>query len=111
MGATTEATAAFDQTVAIEHGMNGAFGGDGNTGEPADQALTNFAGTPAGMLALHVENEILYLKRKLVGVAIRASTPIGQALNAALLITIEDLVAGFARDAKLSAEFRHRLAG
>src|ERR1700745_4349821 len=91
--------------------MDGAFGGDGNAGESADQTFADFAGAPAGVFALHVQDEIFHLKGKLVGVAIRAATAVGQALHAALLVTIEDLVAGLARDAKLSAQLSHRLAG
>src|ERR1051325_2031919 len=108
---TTYAATALDQTMAIEYGVNGAFRGDGNTGKSAEQTLANLASTPAGVLVLHVQNEVLKLKRKLVGVTIRAAASVGKPLNAALLVTIEDLVAGFARDAKLPAKFRHRLAG
>src|SRR5260370_15775889 len=36
---------------------------------------------------------------------------VGHPLNSTFLVTIEDLVAGLARNPKLSAEFRHRLAG
>ena len=54
---------------------------------------------------------VLDLKRKLVGIAIRTPASVGEPLNAAFLITIEDLVAGLAGNAKLPAKFRHRLAG
>src|SRR4029434_10459720 len=108
---TTHAAAALHQAVAIQHGMHGAFGRDGNARESADQAIANFASTPAGVLALHVQNVVLYLKRKLVGVAIRTPAPIGESVNATFLIAIEDLVTGLTGDPKLSAKFRHRLAG
>src|SRR5215472_4505555 len=111
LGPTTYAAAALDQAMAIEHRMDGALGWYGNTGEPAKQALTDFASTPAGVLALDVQNVVLYLKRKLVGVAIRTSASVRESLNAAFLIAIEDLVAGLAGDPKLPAKFRHRLAG
>ena len=35
---TTPAAALLDQTVAIQHGMDGAFGGKGNLGESTEQA-------------------------------------------------------------------------
>src|SRR6202041_3126226 len=111
LGTTTQSTAAFDQAMAIEHRMDGTFGRAGNTGEPAQQALPDFASTPAGVLVLYVQDEVFDLERKSVGVAIRASASVGQPLNAAFLITIEDLIAGLAGDAKLSAKSRHRLAG
>src|ERR1700758_635693 len=103
----THATASLHQAVAIEHRMDGALGGDGNTRESADQAVANFASTPAGVLVFHVQKVVLYLKRKLVGVAIRTPASVGEPVNAAFLITIEDLVAGFPGNPKLPAKFRH----
>jgi hypothetical protein len=63
------------------------------------------------VLVFHVQNEVLDLRRKLIGVSIRASTAIGEPMNAAFLVAIEDLVAGFAGDPELPAKFRHWLAG
>src|SRR4029077_1092361 len=91
--------------------MDGAVGGDGDAREPADQALADFASTPAGVLLLHVQDKVLRLKRMLVGIAIGTAAPVGQSLSAALLIAIENLVACLARDSKLPAQFRHGLAG
>src|SRR5207302_8788562 len=71
----------------------------------------DFARTPAGVLTLDVQDVVLDLERKLVGIAIRASASVREPLHAAFLITIEDLIAGLARDSKLPAKFRHRLAG
>jgi len=82
--------------MAIQHGMDGTFGWAGNTGEPTQQALTDFASTPAGVLVLYVQDEVFHLERKSVGVAIRASASVRQPLHAAFLITIEDLIAGLA---------------
>jgi hypothetical protein len=45
-----------------------------------------------------------------MGIAIGPAASVGQPLNAALLIAIEDLVAGLARNAELPAKFGHRLA-
>ena len=97
--------------MAIEHRMDGTFGRAGNTGEPAQQALPDFASTPAGVLLLYVQDEVFDLERKSVGAAIRASASVGQPLNPAFLVAIEDLVAGLARNAEFPAQFRHRLAG
>src|SRR6516164_2259032 len=107
----THATPPLHQAVTIEHGMNGALGGNRNPGEPADHALADLPSTPAGMLSLHIQDVVLYLKRKLVGVAEGTPATVGKPLKAAFLITIEDLIAGLARDAKLPAEIRHRFAG
>src|ERR1700692_4796913 len=107
----THSASSLYQAAAIQHRMDGTFRWDGNTGEAAQQALTNFASTPAGVLVLYVQDEIFHLERKSVGVAIRTSASVHEPLHAAFLITIEDLIASLAGDAKLSAKFRHRLAG
>src|SRR5882757_5109525 len=107
----THATAAFHQAVAIEHGMDGAFGGDFDIGESADQALSDLTSAPAGVLALHIEDVVLNLKRELMGIPIGTPAPVGQTLNPALLVAIEELIPSFAGDPELSAEFRHGLAG
>src|SRR5450432_4515251 len=91
--------------------MDGAFGRDLDSGESADQAFSDLTGTPAAVLALHVEDIVLNLKGKLMSIAIGAPAPVGQPLNPALLVAIEDLVPGLAGDPELSAEFRHGLAG
>ena len=96
--------------MAIQHRMDGAFGRNGDTGEAAAEALADFTSAPAGVLALHVEDVILHLKGKLVGITKGAPTPVGQTFHSATLVATEDLVAGLARDAELSAEFRHPLA-
>src|ERR1022692_3879430 len=76
--------------------MDGTFRRDGNTGEAAQQALTDFASTPTGVLVLYVQDEVFDLERKLVGVAVRTSASVREPLHAAFLITIENLIAGLA---------------
>jgi hypothetical protein len=44
-------------------------------------------------------------------VAVGTPASVGKPLNAALLLTIEDLVTGLAGDTELPAQFRHRFAG
>src|ERR1700731_1538041 len=95
--------------MAIEHSMDRAFGRQWDVGEAAHQPLADFASTPAGMFVLHIQNVILHLKGKLVSVAIGTPASVGQPLHPAFLITIEDLVAGLARNAELPAQIRHRL--
>src|SRR6266702_2730444 len=58
--------------MAIEHRMDGALGRDGNSGESAQEALANLAGTPARVLALHVQDEVFHLEGKLIRIAVRA---------------------------------------
>src|SRR5438309_7126275 len=97
--------------MAIEHGMDGAFGRNGNIGESPKQALANFSRAPGGVLAFYVQDEILHLKGKLVGVAVGAAAPVRQSLNTAILIAIKNLVTGLAGNPELPTKFRHRLAG
>ena len=96
--------------MAIEHGMEGAFGGEFDIGEAAQQPLADFSSPPAGMLMLHIQDVVLHLERKLVGVTIGTTAAIGESLHPALLIAIEDLVAGLARNSELPAQIRHRFA-
>ena len=110
LGTTAQPAAALDQAVAIQQGMDRAFGGDGNAGEPAHEALAEFARTPSGVLALHIQDEVLHLEGKLIAVAIGATASVGQTLKATMLVAVEDLVAGLAGDPELSAELGHGLA-
>src|SRR5215468_8671472 len=89
--------------------MNGAFGGDGDTREPASQTLADFASAPTGVLTLHIQNVVLDLKRKLISVTIGTPASVGEPVNPAFLVAIEDFVAGFARNPELPAQFRHGL--
>jgi len=107
----TKAAAALDQSMTIEHGMDGAFGWDGDVGESAKEALANLACAPTGVLTLHVQNIVFHLEGKLVGVAIGTPASIGQSVHPTFLIAIEDFIAGLTGDTKLPAKISHRLAG
>jgi len=78
---TTHATASLDPSLAIPHRREGAFGGDGNTREPACQTLADFASAPAGMLTLHIQDVVLDLKRKLVSVTIGTPASVREPVN------------------------------
>ena len=64
-----------------------------------------------GVLLLHIQDVVLRLKGKLVGVTERAPAAVGQALQATFPIAIEDFVAGLAGDPERPAQLRHGLAG
>jgi hypothetical protein len=96
--------------VAIEYRVNGAFRRNGDAGESANQTLADLTSAPGSVFALHVQDEVLHLKGKLVGVAIGAAATVRQPFNTAFLVAIENFVAGFAGDPKLPAQFGHRLA-
>jgi hypothetical protein len=99
------------QTDPAAIGMDRAFGGVLDTGEPPDQALSDLAGTPAAVLALHVQDIVLHLGGKLMGIAIGTPASVGQPLHPAFLVAIEDLVTCLTGDPELPAQFRNGLAG
>src|SRR6202040_2319007 len=105
-----QTAAALDQSVAIQQRMDGALGRDGDAGESPDQALADLTGAPRGVFALHVQDKVFHLKGKLMSIAIGTAASVRQPLNTAFLVAIEDLIAGFARNAELPAQLGHRLA-
>src|ERR1700682_1041849 len=107
----THTAAALDQSVTIQHRMDSALGRNGNAGEPANQAFADFSSTPAGVLALHIQDVVLDLERKLVGIALGTPACVSEPLHPPFLIRIEDLVAVLAGDPHLPENSPHRLAG
>src|SRR5215510_8203082 len=102
--------AAFDQTVPIEHRVDGALGRNPNIAiEAPNQELADLARAPMWLRGFELDNQGLDLSRQLVGIAYRASGAVTQRLKPVLLVTVKDLVAGLARNAELPAHIRHRL--
>ena len=67
----------MDEAVAVEDGVDGAFGGDAHVaGEAADEELADFAGSPMGLIALGLNDGGLELAGQLVRVAHRAARPV-----------------------------------
>src|SRR6202790_804543 len=104
-------TAALHETVAIQHRMDGTFGRNLNTGKSANQALANLTSSPGSVFALHVQDIVFHLKRKVMGIVTGTPAPVRKPLSATFLLAIEDLVAVLGRDRNLSAASRYRLAG
>jgi hypothetical protein len=63
--------------MAIEQRVNGAFRWNFNSRKSPDQALSNLPRAPTGVLALHVQDVVLHLERKLMGIVIRAAASVG----------------------------------
>src|SRR5215471_6536584 len=102
--------AAFDQTVPIEHRVDGALGRNPNIAiEAPNQELADLARAPMWLRGFELDNQGLDLSRQLVGIAYRAFGAVAQRLEPVLLVTVKDLVAGLARNAELPAHIRHRL--
>jgi hypothetical protein len=101
----------LDQTVAVQHGVDGALGRHANVLiEPTHQELADLARTPMRLLPLAGEDQRLDLWGKLVGVSNRAAASVVQGLEAAFLVPPENLVARLAGDAELATDIGHRFA-
>jgi hypothetical protein len=96
--------------MAIEHRVHGADGRGRDIVVLPPELLADLRGTPAGALPLELHDQPLDLKGQLVGLPVGPSAAIGQSFEPAVLIPLEDLVAGLARDIELPAQGRHLLA-
>src|SRR5262249_62105783 len=68
--AVARPAAALDQAMAIEHRMDGAFGGNPDIAiEPPNQQFADLARAPVRLLGLQADNQALHLLRELVGIA------------------------------------------
>jgi hypothetical protein len=67
------------------------------------ELLPDLGRTPAGSLPLGLNDQLLDLERQPVGMAVGPSAAIGQPVEAAILVPLEDLLAGPARDIELAA--------
>src|SRR5437016_2910650 len=91
--------------------MDGALGRDADIAvQSANQELANLASTPMRLLALEGDDQALNPGWRLVGVAHRTTRAIRQRFDPAMLVALEDLVAGLAGDAELPADLGHRFA-
>src|SRR4029079_10847044 len=99
---------ALHQPVSMQHGVNGAFGGDPDiTIQSPHQELANLARTPMRLVLFEGDDQALDLRWQLVGIAYRPTRTIIERLETTLLVAAEDLVAGLARNAKLAANIVH----
>src|SRR5271169_7248006 len=104
------ASAALDETVAIEHGVDGAARGNLHlTGKATHQAFADLARTPEGLVPLEGEDGGLHLRRQLVAVAPGPARTVGQSFQTGFLVAVKYLVAGLARDGELATQRRHLL--
>src|SRR6267154_9573 len=96
--------------MTIEHGVDGAAGRNLNlTGKTTQQAFADFACAPVRLLPFEAEDGGLHLLRQLVAVTPGSARTVGQSFQTGFLVTIENLVAGLARDSKLSTQSGHFL--
>src|SRR5580693_1039900 len=97
--------------MAIQDGVNGAASRNLHfAGQSSEEALPDLAGAPVRFLTLGRYDGRFDLLGQLIGIAVGAPGPIREPLQSAFLITLEDLVPGFAGDLKLAAQRGHTLA-
>jgi len=87
--------------------MDGTDRGTLHVRVAGSEALPDFDGAPVRIFLFEVHDELLDLHRQLVGMAIRPSAAVGEAINAAIFIAAIDLVAGLAGNAELTAQASH----
>src|ERR1700680_1313759 len=97
----------LNQAVTVQDRMHGADGRGVDLGGLATQAFADFRSTPAGVLLLELHDRLLDLKGELPDVPRGSRESLRQPLDAAVLVALEDLVAGLARDLELPAQHRH----
>ena len=102
--------ATTDQAMAIEHRVHGADRRGLDVAVQAAQLLADLRRTPARVLPLELHDQLLDLEGQLVGLPVGPAAAIGQPVEPAILVALEDLVAGLARDIELAAQHRHLLA-
>ena len=110
LGLVAPTFAPLDQSVAVEHGVDGADRRRLDHRELADQLVADLRGSPGRIVTLDAQNAALDLEGQLVGVPIRPPASVGEGIEAAFLVAVEELVARDARYAKLPAQRRHLLS-
>src|SRR5262245_39066544 len=98
------------QMVAIQHRVDRADRRQVRAGELVSQLFADLGRTPTGILPLQAHNRGFDRRRQPIRLAVRAMAPIAEGLHAAVLIAVEDLVAGLPRNPELGAQRRHLLA-
>lgn len=74
------------------------------------QSLPDLRRAPVGLVLLGTHNQLLDLERKLIGVPVRPPRAVSQPFQPAVIVAVDELVAGLARDSELPADHRHLLA-
>jgi hypothetical protein len=96
--------------MAIEHRMHRADRGRVHIRIKPGQSFPDLGRPPARLVLLDAHDQRLDLDRELIGMAIGPARAVGEPFQAGRVIAGEDLVAGLAGDAELTAQRRHLLA-
>src|SRR5690348_333441 len=96
--------------MAVEHRVHGADRWRLHVVAASAQLLADLGCAPARVLALELDDQALDRQRQLVGLPERPAAAISEAFGPQVLVTLEDLVAGLARDVELTTELCHLFA-
>jgi hypothetical protein len=96
--------------MSIEHGMHCADRGQPDIAVLAADLFADLRSAPARMITLDLKNQVLDLEGQLATLPVGAATAISQPFKTCTPVSIEDFVAGFARDIELAAQRRHLFA-
>jgi len=110
LGPVASSGSAFDQAMAIEHRVHRTDRGRVHIRIEPGQSFPDLRGSPTRLVLLQAYDQRLDLDGQLVGVPVRPPRTIGQSLKTDIVVAIEDLVAGLARDVEVSADSGHLLA-
>src|SRR5262245_31827849 len=99
-----------DQVVAIKDGVDRADRRQVRARELLAQLLADLRRPPPGILPLQAHDRGLKGRRQPIRLPVRAMAPIGEGLDATVLVAVENLVASLPRNPELGAQRRHLLA-
>src|SRR5205823_5189997 len=98
------------QVMAIKHGMDRTDGRQVGARELLAKLFTDLGRAPAWILTFQAHDRGFNGRRQPIRLPVRAVTPIAEGLHPAVLVAVEDLVPGLARNPELGAQRRHLLA-
>src|ERR1039458_7534159 len=78
--------------MARQNGVNRALGRRADRWEPPDQPLPNLRGSPVWPRLLDLQDQLLHLKRELVGLPIGPATSVGKGFQPTFPVPIDNLM-------------------
>src|ERR671910_191039 len=98
------------QAVAVQHRVDRARGRQVRAGEIVPEFFADLGRTPAGILPLQAHDRGLDGRRQSIRLPVGSMAPVAKRLDPAVLVPVEDLVAGLPGNPELGAQRRHLLA-
>jgi hypothetical protein len=98
------------EAVTIQHRVHRADRRQVGAGKLPPQLLPNLRRAPARILALQMDDDRLELRRQPIRLPVRPPAPVGEGLDAAVFVAVENLVAGLPGNPELGTQGRHLFA-